>query len=75
MMTIKTGGGGRQWLSGNVTGWQPRLQIRTWAPPESVLKQDIEPLIAPDVLAGALHGWHHHRCMNVCVGECDAQAM
>ena len=31
----------------------------------SVLEQDTEPLITPDVLAGALHGFRHHWCVNV----------
>ena len=30
-------------------------------------------VVAPDVLVGALHGFHRHRCMNVC--ECNAQSM
>ena len=33
----------------------------------SVHEQDTEPLIVPDALAGALRGFRHHRCMNVCV--------
>ena len=42
-------------------------------PPESSvevsLSKDIEPLTAPDVQVGALHGFLCLRCMNVCVNR------
>ena len=62
---VGDGGSGVEWLmvlqGCHLEPWLPQSQCRC------VLEQDIEPLIAPDVLAGALHGCRRHRCMNVCV--------
>ena len=53
-----------------VIGWSlVRFPLSAY---RSVFGQDTEPLTAPDVLVGTLHGNHRHQCMNVCMNYCKS---